>query len=178
MKSLVVKNGLVKRCQRKSRLSQQSGGFTLVELLMVMAISVVICAFAVPNFQSTMMTYRLGSAASAISGAVQSTRYQAINAGCTYQLALTSGSTTYQVSAQTISGSPPACSSTYSNVGSAVPWSTTSNISLNQSVTFTFNPNGTVTSSVSGTPQMTISTGNYWKQITVSGTGYVTIQSQ
>jgi prepilin-type N-terminal cleavage/methylation domain-containing protein len=176
MNFFAVKNSRAVR-RIGARCSHASSGFTLVELLMVMAISIIICAFAVPNLQNSMTSYRLGAAASAISGAIQATRYQAITGGCTYQLTLTSGSQNYQVTAQTISGSPPACSTTYSNIGSAVQWSTSSSISLNSSITYTFSPNGTVSTNVSGNV-IQLSVNNLWKTITVSGTGYVTLGSQ
>ena len=176
--TLALKTRSTKHRRAQSRLGDNSAGFTLVELLVVMAISVVACAFAVPNFQSTMTSYRLSAAASSISGAIQSTRYQAITGGCTFQLALTTSSQTYQVSANQITGSPPACdTSSFTNVGGAVQWSTSPSITLNTSITYTFKPDGTVSTNVSGN-QIQLSVNNLWKKITVSGAGYVTLQSQ
>ncbi len=160
-----------------SRFSRNSAGFTLIELVVVIVISITIAAFAVPNFQNMMNSYRLSSAATSIQGAVQATRYQAITGGCSYQLALTTTSQFYQVQAQQITGSPPACStSTYTNVGNPVQWSTSSKISLSNNITYTFLPNGSVT--ISGSNPITLTLNGVWKQITVSGTGYATIVSQ
>jgi len=167
----------MKKC-RRVRVSEGAPGFTLIELVVVVAIVLVISAMAMPMARNMIRSYRLNAAASSISGAIQSTRYQAIMVGCPYTLAFSSSSITYQAATQNITGTPPACATSYSNVGGAVPWATSPEISLSSSVTLTFNPSGTVTSNQTGSPPttLTIGVGGMTKTITVSGVGNVKTQ--
>ncbi len=157
-----------------------AAGFSLIELVVVVAIVLIISAMAMPMARNMVRSYRLNAAASSVSGAIQSTRYQAIMVGCPYTLTFTSGSINYQVATQNITGTPPACASTFSNVGSAIPWATSNEISLSSSVTLTFNPSGTVTSGQTGAPPttLTIGVGGMSKVITVSGVGNVSTISK
>jgi len=157
--------------------SQRMPGFTLVELLVVMAIVLLVSAMAAPMARNSIRTYRLNAASSALSGAIQSTRYQSIMVGCPYTMQLTASSINYQIATQSITGTPPACATTYTNVGSAVPWSTSKEISISADVTLTFNPSGTVTSNQSGAPPtvLTINLGGMSKALTVSGVGNVAV---
>ena len=74
----------------------------------------------------------------AVTSAVQTTRYQAIMHGYPYQLVLTTSSTSYQIV------SKPAGAASFSNVGSAVPFTGLQGVALGQAVTLQFNPNGSV----------------------------------
>lgn len=152
-------------------------GFTLLELVVVVAIILVITAMALPFARNAIRAYRLNAAASAVSGVIQSTRYQAIMVGCPYTLSFTSGSMTYQLAAQTITGTPPACSTSFSNVGSAIPWTTSAEIAIDQDVTLQFNPSGTV-SATTGNMQFNLTLGTMTKAFTVSGVGNVSIVSK
>ncbi len=152
-------------------------GFTLLELLAVISIILVITAMALPSARNAMRAYRLNAAASAVSGVIQSTRYQAIMVGCPYRLAFTASSSTYQLTTQNITGTPPACATSYSNVGGAVPWTTTKEIAIDQDVTLQFNPSGTV-SATTGASQFNLTLGTMTKAFTVSGVGNVNIVSK
>jgi len=183
MKTLVDQNGLSKHRRRKSRLPHNSAGFTLIEMLIVMVIAIILSAMAVPVYQNVMTSYRLSTAASTIAGAIQSTRYRAIAVGCSYKLVLTTGSTNYQILTQAMTGNPPSCptTSTYTNVGDAIPWTSTTNINLSSSVTLTFIPNGTVVDQTGSPPSSTVaeetlSINGLTKNIYVSGVGYVTVK--
>jgi prepilin-type N-terminal cleavage/methylation domain-containing protein len=57
--------------------SRRAQGFSLLELIIVMAISISIVAFAAPTFLSAFYTIRLKSAASNLSGLMQQARIQA-----------------------------------------------------------------------------------------------------
>ena len=56
-------------------------GFTLIELIIVLAMSIVLTAIAIPQIQSQMFSYRLNSAVAMAKWAIQSTRFQAIAKG-------------------------------------------------------------------------------------------------
>ena len=56
-------------------------GFSLVELMIAVAIGMVLMAFAIPVFQNAMRNYSLNSAASNVSRILQLARYTAIRQG-------------------------------------------------------------------------------------------------
>ena len=145
-----------------------SAGFSLIEMLVVIAIVGVLAAMAIPGFMNSMNSYRFSGAVAASTGAIQSTRFQAIMQGYPYRLVFTSSTLSYQVSNQV----PPATS--FSAVGSAIPIARPGDATFNGTTfTYTFSPNGTVTSSST----MQISNGVSSNTLTVSGVGNVTVTS-
>ena len=72
-------------------------GFTLIELIFVVLIGLLMTALALPLLNSVTGTYRLRGAAASVAGVVQSTRYQAISSGYTYQVVLKKAAATFQV---------------------------------------------------------------------------------
>ncbi len=153
-----------------------SRGFTVFELVVVLIIIIVMVAMAVPLAQGVIRSFRLSAATTAIAGAIQSTRYQAIMRGCPYTITFSSSSTLYQVATQPLSGAPPSCAGTFSDVGGPVPWTAASNISLAAPATLQFNPNGIVTAT-SGSLSLAVSDGVATRTIEVSGVGNVTVKS-
>ncbi len=162
-----------------------AAGTTLVELIVVVSIVGVLFAIAVPNFLNTSKSMHLSSATSTMSGAIQSTRFKSVVSGCNYQLAFSQSNTNYQITGQTLSGNPPTCAASFTNVGSALPWSTSGDVSLKASTTLQFSPNGTVTLSSGGSTPCTngiacliLSNGSTTTStIIVSGVGNVTVTS-
>jgi type IV fimbrial biogenesis protein FimT len=152
-------------------------GFTMVEMAVVVAIACIMLAIALPIITTTLKTMHVTSAASSLSGAIQAARYQAISTGCPVQFTTVPASNSYQLATEAISGTPPACASTYTNVGNPVPFAS-SDVTV-PSVTFLLNPGGTVTStSVVTSPasfSMQVLNGNTSKTVTVNGVGNVTI---
>lgn len=146
---------------------------TVIELVVATAIIFVTFAFSLPVIQSTITSYHLTEASSAVSGAIQSTRYQAIMRGCPYTIAFAQNTGNYQIGAQSISGTPPACAATFSDVGAPLPWTTSGDVNLGASTTLQLNPNGTVVATV-GSLVLTLTNGAGTKTITVSGVGNVT----
>jgi prepilin-type N-terminal cleavage/methylation domain-containing protein len=114
------------------------GGFTLIELLVAVAMICVIAGICIPMARNMIRSYRLTAAAAAVSGAIQSTRYQAIMVGCPYTVTFTQTSTTYQLATETVSGSPPACATSFSNLGSASPWGNAGDVTMSPSTTLQF----------------------------------------
>lgn len=81
----------------EQRLLRRESGFTMPELLVGVFVAVIITAMAVPIYQNTLMNWRMNSMASAITGAISSTRYQALSKSQTYTLAITAPANTYVV---------------------------------------------------------------------------------
>jgi len=160
-----------------------AGGWTLPEMLLVVAIVGLLIKISIPTIQNTILAFNLSAAGSTVAGAIQQTRYQAIMIGCPYTIAFTAGTQTYQVQTEAISGTPPVCASTYSNVGSAISWSGEAGINLVTSTTFTFLANGTVSATQGGSSctmpcsfQVSNTQGST-NTISVSGVGYVKVTS-
>jgi prepilin-type N-terminal cleavage/methylation domain-containing protein len=149
-------------------------GFSLIEALTVIAVAGVMATIAVPITRSAMRTYRLNSAVAGITGAIQSTRYQAITYGCPHRLAFSQTTTTYQLSNQILSGLPPVCAAAYTNLGGTVSWSGTPDIVVSPATTLQFNPNGIVTATV-GSLAFTVTSGSNVKTITITGVGNVNV---
>lgn len=126
-----------------------TAGFSLIEVLMVVAISGVLAAFAIPMTVNALKTYRLNAAVSSAAGAIQSSRYLAIMNGCSYFITFTPSTYSYRV---TNSG---LCANSYT--GPVVPISGPDTITISRTMTLQFSANGAVaetTTPPSGVPQM------------------------
>jgi Tfp pilus assembly protein FimT len=130
-----------------NRRRASSRGFSTIELVIVVAIGLTMAGMVIPVIQSSVRYFALRSAVSSLTGAIQSTRYQAIFHGCKYQIAFTQATYSYQISAELpLPAAPTVCSGAYANVGTAVPLAGANNqVSLNADVTLVFSPGGTVT---------------------------------
>ncbi len=168
--------------------TERAKGTTLLELIVVLAIVGVLFAMAVPSFQSSFSSVHLSSATSAVSGAIQSTRYRAVVSGCQYQIVFSQGTITYQLTSQALTGTPASCpmNEGFANVGASVPWSGNGNgITLQASTTLQFQPNGIVTVASGGSTGcatnalacLRLSNGSTTSTINVSGVGNVTVTS-
>jgi prepilin-type N-terminal cleavage/methylation domain-containing protein len=148
----------------RARTANKSRGYTLVEIIMVMAIGSILTAAAVPSVRSIVNNYRLNSAVAMAKWAIQSTRFQALSKGYNYQVVFDGTNINYQIQ-NLPSGT------TYQNVGSTVPlaaWPMT----MNQGSTITFQPNGFVSATNSS---FTITYQGVTATLTVSNYGNVTV---
>jgi prepilin-type N-terminal cleavage/methylation domain-containing protein len=184
------------------RVRSRQGGFTIVEIMVVVAVACIILAIALPMISQTITSMHLSSASSSLSGAMVAARYQALSTGCSVQIVVSNQ--TYQVWAKTVTivaGNPPACSASYSNVScnlvfsQASPCASTSNISyatpdvtlasftptVSPSQTLQFNSSGVVSGPTTGTTapipttfsiQLALNSATT-KTVTVSGVGSV-----
>jgi Tfp pilus assembly protein FimT len=143
-------------------------GFTMLEMVLAITVGMVITTISVPMTKSALKTYHLNTAVAAVSGAIQSTRYQAISHGYHYNMTFNSTSQSYQLASKV----PPAA--TFSNVGTLVPWSPTGDVTISAPTTIEFYPGGTV-KATTGSQTFTLSNGMTTKTITVSGVGDVTV---
>ncbi len=183
--------------RRPAQPTNSSGGFTILEIALVLVVASVIFAISLPSFTNSMSNLRLGSSAGALADTIQSARYQAISTGCTVQISVLyarqSGEQTYQKSASaSITGTPPACSAP---TATTIPFTSTeisvTSLSVNgaaavpinssnPSASIYFNPNGTVSTTAGGLPatfQFVLSqaNGGTTKTVNVSGVGYVKV---
>ena len=163
-----------RRGLRSASIKPSRRGFSLVEMVVALAIILIMMAVALPFLFGNRRSYHLTQASTAASGAIQATRYQAIMTGCSYNITFTVGLTTYQVQNQPLSGTPPACSGTWSNLGAATPWSTTADVTMSPTTTLQFDPNGTV-SVTSGSSSLVFSNGFTTNTVIVSGVGNVKV---
>src|SRR5690242_14320327 len=106
-----IKNG------NRGRIRQR--GFTLVELLITLLVIMIMAAAAIPMAQSSLTQFRLKSAVTMMTGAIQGTRFQAISNGYQYKIAINKTARTYQVS------SDPDGDGVFANVGGAIPYGST-----------------------------------------------------
>jgi Tfp pilus assembly protein FimT len=139
----------------------------MLELMVVLFIVGVMTAMAIPQVEAALDTYRLNSAVSSVTWAIQTTRYQAIMHGYPYKVAISAANNTYQVSSTSGGGG-------FANVGSAVPIANQL-VTISAATTFQFSPNGSVSAAL-GNMNFTVSSEGATKTITVSNYGSITVQ--
>ena len=144
---------------------------------MVAAIGIIMTCVALPIVDSTLASSKVRSAASSLTGAIQSARYKSIAVGCPYELIITKATSTYQLMYEPVDTTTNLCKTSYSNdpdLPAAVPFATAP-VTLGADVTFVFHPSGAV-QVFSGTTPLVL-TGRYGKTgtLTVSTYGNVTV---
>lgn len=146
---------------------RRAGGYTLLELLMGLLVAMVMTGIAVPMVRSAVNAYRIRSAVSAVTGAIQSTRYQAISSGYPFQIILNKANATYTI--QRFDNA----TSTYVNTQGPVPLSGSGTpVILDQDVTLQFRPSGLVQATV-GTTALSLTFDQKTEQILVSSYGNI-----
>lgn len=135
------------RQENRTAAARKHAGFTLMETVLVVAIGLIMTAVATPILQSGMAAFKLRGTVSSITGAIQSTRYQAIVQGIPYQIVFDSAGKTYQINNQPGGAGPfkPVCSVTGA-ASCPVSLATSGSVALDVDMTLTFSPGGKVTS--------------------------------
>lgn len=77
--------------------AQFNQGFTLLELLITIAVLGILLGIAVPSFQSSLTNSRLTTAANDLVGALQAARSEAIKRNATHQFCVDTGTKAWQV---------------------------------------------------------------------------------
>jgi type IV fimbrial biogenesis protein FimU len=154
-----------------TRNRRRDRGFTLIELVMVVAVGMILAALAVPSVRSSIQYFRVRAAVSSVTGAIQSTRYRAVFDGCSYNITLDKTANTYQIGSTTNSGN--ACNAAFANVGTAIPFAP-SNVVLNNQTVLQFKPSGFV-QATTGATTFTLTYGSTVKTVTVSSYGNINV---
>ena len=150
-------------------------GFTLLELVVVVAIAMVLAAIAVPVITNSLRVFTYKSSIAAFTGAIQGTRYQAIYHGCPYQLAFSSATMTYTVASQVPPVGTATCLTAMGTPSAAVPLPGRG-VKLTADLTLLFHPSGQVVATVGSLTPMLTHSGQPDETITISAFGrtYVT----
>ena len=135
------------------RLCNKQSGFTLIEMMIIIAILAIFAAIAVPNFLSYLPKSRLNGAARQVMGDLMAARMQAVSQNTTVTVAWDSDRK-YQISTE-----PNPKTINYSDV------------TIGSFTAISFDPRGTATNR---TITLTNSTG-LGKKVTVAMTGRVKI---
>jgi Tfp pilus assembly protein FimT len=148
-------------------LSGNAKGFSLVEMLIMLAIGTILTIMAVPSIKAGLRNYRIDGAISSITWSIHSTRYQSLMNGYPYQVVFTSANNSYQIQ------NLPTGSASYANVGSSVPFSAYP-VVLSADTTLNFKPNGFV-QATTGALNFTITYQGVCQKLTVTNYGNVSI---
>ncbi|PSH02809.1 MAG: hypothetical protein CXZ00_15540 [Acidobacteria bacterium] len=119
-----------------------SRGFSLLEVLVVLAITIVISSMSVPMLIGTARRYRLQSSAATVSGVIQSTRLRAVSTGLPFRLTLNRSASTYQIAYCSVCSQGSAI--TYDTAENAILFSAAPDLKLSADQTVYFHPNGAV----------------------------------
>ena len=141
-------------------------GFTLFELITVMVIGLMLTLVAVPLINHVYQTFRVNSAISAVTGAIQTTRYQAISNGYPFQVVFSKANSNYQVQRD------PNLTGTFASVGNPIPFSTAA--VLGQDTTILCHPGGLVTATV-GSTTLTLTANGKTESIAISSYGNIKV---
>lgn len=158
-------------------------GYTLVQLVITMAIGLTMAAVSVPLISNAMGYFRFRSAVSSVAAAIQSGRNQAIFRACPYQTVFSAANKTYETKGEPADATNT-CTAAFAcpngAASCAAPWAGQgSNITLDADQTLTFNPGGTMVSpsAVNGvtTMVMTYPNGNRTATIRISRFGGINV---
>jgi prepilin-type N-terminal cleavage/methylation domain-containing protein len=159
---------------------QVSRGFTLLELVVVVAIGMLLAAMAVPAITNVSRVYAMRAAVSSLTGAISSSRFQAIFHGCASQVVITKATYSYQLQSEAPAFGGQACAAVFTNVGGPINLMGRG-VALNSDITLTFRPGGSVTSNPAAAPiTLTLTYPGFvatvpTEVITVSNYGNVTV---
>jgi len=146
-----------------------AAGWSLIDILVALSVAAIMAAMAIPEAANIVRNYRLDAAVSSVTGAIQSTRYQAIMRGYPYVIEFDPGNGSYQVL-----NKPPGAPD-FVATGGPIPISGLDNATMSPAASFQFNPQGTVVPAEGGGSSVRISNGPITKTITVSAVGQVRV---
>jgi prepilin-type N-terminal cleavage/methylation domain-containing protein len=151
---------------RRSCFRFREPGFTLVELIMTMVIGLILVLISIPLINNVYQSFRVNAEIAAVTGAIQTTRYQAIAAGYPFQVVFSKANSNYQVQ------SDPNRTGIFTNVGNPVPLGSVA--VLGQDTTIQCHPGGLITATV-GSTTLTLTSPSKTETITVSSYGNIKV---
>src|SRR5215510_1552687 len=152
-------------------LPARARGFSLIEILVTIAIIILMLAIAVPQMQNASRAYQMRSVVASVTGAIQATRYQAISNGYLYRIELSKTNTNYQVWSNPCGAAAPC----WGKIGGTVPLSGSSiTPALSQDTTLDFHPSGVV-QATTGALTFNVAFRGTTETITVSNYGNITV---
>jgi Tfp pilus assembly protein FimT len=153
--------------QDMRRINCRNAGYSMIEMIMALAIGIILTAIAVPSVRTGMNNYRLNSAVAMAKWAIQTTRFQALEKGYIYQVVFSATNLNYKLQYSQDGGT------TYTDVANSTTPLSAWPMTFSQDTTIKFQPNGYVQATV-GTNSFTISYQSTTATITVSNYGNVT----
>lgn len=157
--------------RRQSDAGRSANGFSVMELLVVVVITLITTAIAVPLVQNASTSYKMRGAVNSVTGAIQTARYQAISNGYPYRIDMSSAASTYQIWKNPCG----AASTCWAQVGGPVPLSGSSvNVILNQDTSLLFHAGGRVDVST-GALNFSLTYNGLVENITVSIYGSISV---
>ncbi len=148
----------------------RQSGFSMLELVVTLAIILIASAMAVPLVKGVIGQYQVNATVQSVTGIIQGTRYRAIASGYPYRVVFSAANATYQVQ------SDPNNNGAFANVGAAVPFSTSAGKPvINADLTLQFKGNGVVSTAAGALP-MTLTMKGQTKTISVGIYGNVNVQ--
>lgn len=138
-----------------TRFRYSARGFSLIELLIVLAVVITMAIMAIPMVQSTKAYYDLQGAVQSASGTIQATRLQAISDGFPYKVAFSKADNTYQIWNCTDWSPTTPTTCTFTKAGSAIPFGSPA-VTLGTDTSIQFLPSGN-TILLTGTNPITLS---------------------
>lgn len=148
----------------------RQSGFSILELVVTLAIVLIATAMAIPVVKGVIGQYQVNAAVQSVTGIIQGTRYRAIAGGYPFRVVFNAANDTYQVQ------SDPNNNGTFANVGNAVTFSNSSGTPvINADLTLQFRGNGAVSTVVGALP-MTLTMKGQTKTISVGIYGNVNVQ--
>ncbi len=164
-------NSNLSQSRLTSNRNRRCDGFSLLEIAITIAIVLSLLGYGIPKMQTALYVYQLDAAADACAWAIESTRYQAIQMGYPYQIAINASNNTYQV----LTDPTYPVSTTFTNLGNVQPIVPTA-VTMNTSNTIQFSPSGLVTAASGSTLSFTITYKGLTKTISVTSYGSVKMQ--
>lgn len=137
---------------------QRQRGFTLMELMVAVAVSMIVLAVGTPSFLSWLPTMRLSSAARQIATDLQVARMKAISQNASYTVTFNTSSATYTYGSDS------------RDIGQQYPGISIASVSPSNPV---FTPRGTAGGSVT----ITLDNGSAQKVVCVKTVGRVNVEN-
>jgi prepilin-type N-terminal cleavage/methylation domain-containing protein len=165
---------------RSKKAGQKNHGFTLVELMVTLAVVGILAAVAAPDVSQWIQNYRARTAARQLMSDLQSARIKAVSERVQFRVSVDAGNNQYQVQ----KGNDPEATTSWTNVGNARVMTDGVVISANSApaiLRILFTPLGYAGFSATqadGTARATVTQGGATYAVVVTPTGGIRISER